>query len=401
MTTYSINSNINSRISAIDTAMDVAIFRLQALLSGVAFYGSGTVTAGQSTNAAGGAPPAISVPPARKPSLDRSDTALMQKYKTTFKLPDAVTIGDTMPQNNWRLNWYDKQYSEWLLTEIKSKLDTGLDNIGIINALEAQIWGRRDSRLATARQDAMTRSNARWAIRNITEPLETISARAEEINTTFSRTIADGILDQSIKRAEMKDDNRKFSIQAGLRGEGINLDLQEGFAMRLLDAMEATSKMAVEFYRGLLHYYTDVTVKEYLIQLLHYSEEMGLDIDKKKADIKRYITNTRNIMSRNKMSVTEFDGDVDKFTADTFLDEAKAALAMMYNRLSLEELSGNRELLLKQIQANMDGFKQAMDTNKKFTEAMSKSYSQYVAAASQNINLLMNANTKYSENITA
>lgn len=397
-----ISEDLIARNGLISNALDDALKSLDTTLGIVKFFGSVAVTAGQSKGAAGATVPALNAKSPKEPILDRSTIALMQKYISTFKLPDAATINDKPPiQSDKVLNWQDKTYVEWMFTDLKNKISDGFNGIGIINSLESQIWDRRDARIMVVLTEASERRQNRWSQRNLQVSSEMMAARQEEMSANFAYIFDDYAKDRTITTAELKDASRKFSIKAGLEGEKIYIDLQENYAIRMLEAMEATSKLAVETFRGLLNFYTDVTLQQYLTKLLRYSEEVNIGIETKKADLKRYMSNTRNIISRNKKLTEEFEADTDKFISDSYFNELKAKLNMLYNELAMEELSENKNLILEQIRGNLRGYTQASATNKAFISRMGPSYAQWVAATKQSISLMLQAGTKYTKAITA
>jgi hypothetical protein len=396
-----IQSDIQARISMVSGIIDNALTITNQYLGVMGFIvNPGYMTSEQSAGAAGASAPPIDALKPQKPHLDKHNISPSEKYISSFQMPEAGEIDDDSDVSG-ELNYQEPQYSDWMLPEIRTKILDGFNSFAMTVQIENSIWSRHTGRLIAARNEAFERRATRWSGRGFPESSDSLGAGQEEIAARFGYEDSDNTRIRVIKTAELKDDNRKASISAGLKGEAIVIQHHEDIATRALDAAEATLRLGIEAFKQNVGKYSDVTVEQWMNDLIFFTDDLKIKIDQSKADVGRYITNTRLISSRNKSTAFEFEGDTDAFAADAFNNEAKGDINVDFNSLAIQELDTNLDLQLEAIKANMNAFLKKAEIQSGFTERMGTVYSNYLTHALQSISVLLSAGSSDMKEISA
>jgi len=154
-------------------------------------------------------------------------------------------------------------------------------------------------------------------------------------------------------------------------------------------------KLGIEAFKANVNRYTDVKMEQYMNELYRFTKDLLIKLEKAKVDIKRYSTNTKMLSSKTKNLATEYEVDVEAYTAKTYYNEVKADVNMSYNELALEEMENNLDLQLKEVRSNMNAFIQKAQIHQSFIASMGADYSQYVSSALESINILLNIAKSY------
>jgi len=314
--------------------------------------GDSPVNAKQTKDAAGKSPPSISAAKPRQYPVNIAPPAAVGSYSTGFKMPAVVNINDNTVAKNPMTTWNEPIYNEFMLTELKAKIQNGFNAVATTIEVRNRIWSRLIQRHGTTLSDAISRRQTRWSRMG-----HTFSADTQETMNNFAFASKDYERDNRVKTAELKDDNRKFSITASIKGEQIAISKAEDMATRALDIAKKIVDMNVQAFEANVDRYTDVRIPEFENELYYYSKSLSMKLKKTMADISQFVYNTKLISEKARVNDGfDFDADVEEYEADAYFNEVKAGVNLSYNELSLTELDSNIDLRMKELDSNMKAF---------------------------------------------
>ena len=343
--------------------------------------------------------PSITAKKPDDPIYDNQSVSPASPYSSGFSMPDVGNV-TTDAVANGSLNWQEPEYTYWILPQMRDKILAGFNDLAITVKVETDIWNRQTARLISLRQDAVDRRDIRWSGMGVLDVAEDVNNRTSEVETNFDYIFADNVRDKDIKRAYLKDDNRKSSISMAFKGEQIYISRSEDVATRMLDIAETQVKLTIEAFKQEIAKYTEVTLPQWMNDLYAYVENLKIKIAQSRADVQRYTTNTRIISEANKMKAMQYDGKIDSFMADAMFNEVSGEINTEYNNLAINELEENLRIQVDAIRGDLENFIKKAEIERRFSGSIAASAAQYLSSSLHGISVLLSQYVQNEKDVT-